>query len=95
MWSKIYLVALAIALLVITSLSFYSYNWLTSIDAPVNVVQNYEYYSNLAWLFLWLSSIFLMVLANVFVLESSTIVGFVDDIIFVFCNFYNPSNILV
>ncbi len=65
MWSKIYLVALAIALLVITSLSFYSYNWLTSIDAPVNVVQNYEYYSNLAWLFLWLSSILLLVLANV------------------------------
>ncbi len=51
-------------MLVMSALSFYAYNWLKSIDAPVNVVQNYEYFSNLAWMFLWLSSIVLLVLAN-------------------------------
>ena len=64
MWNKIYSIALGISLLVTASLSFYAYNWLSSIDAPVNVVQNYEYYSGLVWMFLWLSSIILLVLAN-------------------------------
>jgi len=64
MWNKIYSIALAISLFIMTSLSFYAYNWLKSIDAPANVVQNYEYYSGLAWMFLWLSSIILLVLAN-------------------------------
>jgi hypothetical protein len=66
MWNKIYSMALAISLLIMSSLSFYAFSWLKSIDAPVNVVQNYEYYSGLAWIFLWLSSIILLVLANAF-----------------------------
>lgn len=66
MWNKIYSLALAIAVLIMSSLAFYSYSWLTSIDAPVNVVQNYENFSAMAWLFLWLSSIILLILANVF-----------------------------
>ncbi len=66
MWNKIYLIALAIAVLVMTSLTFYSYSWLSSIDAPTNVAQNYENSSGIAWMFLWFSSIILLVLANVF-----------------------------
>lgn len=65
MWNKIYSIALAIAVLIMSSLAFYSYSWLNSIDAPVNVVQNYENFSGMAWMFLWLSSIILLVLANV------------------------------
>lgn len=64
MWNKIYSIALAISVLVMSGLSFYGYNWLKSIDAPVNVVQNYEYFSGLAWMFLWFSSIVLLILAN-------------------------------
>lgn len=65
MWNKIYFIALAIALLIVTILSFYSYNWLTSVDAPINVVQNYEFFSGITWMFLWLSSIILLVIATV------------------------------
>ncbi len=66
MWNKIYLIALAIAVLIMSSLAFYSNSWLDSIDAPVNVIQNYEDSSGMTWMFLWLSSIILLILANVF-----------------------------
>lgn len=61
--------ALAIAVLIMASLAFYSYSWLGSIDAPLNVVQNYENFSGMAWLFLWLSSIILLIVANVLFLR--------------------------
>lgn len=65
MWNKTYLIALAVAVLIISSLYFYSYGWLGSPGAPVSVVENYEYYSGLAWTFLWFSSIVLLILGNV------------------------------
>lgn len=64
MWNKIYFIALAVAVLTMASLGFYSYSWLQSKTNPSDVLQNYDYYSNLAWIFLWLSSIALLVLAN-------------------------------
>lgn len=64
MWNKIYFIALAVAVLAMASLGFYSYSWLQSPTRPTDVVQNYNYYSNLAWLFLWISSFVLLVLAN-------------------------------
>jgi len=65
MWNKTYSIALAIAVLVMSSLCFYAYSWLSSIAAPVSVVQNYEYFSSIAWTFLWLSTIVLLILGNV------------------------------
>lgn len=64
MWNKIFFIALSIAVLAMASFSFYSYSWLQSQTRPADVLQNYEYFSNLAWLFLWISSIVLLVLAN-------------------------------
>lgn len=64
MWNKIYLIALALAVLVMSSLSFYSYTWLQSPTKPADVTANYDYYSGLAWMFLWISSIILLILAN-------------------------------
>lgn len=64
MWNKIYFISLAIAVLVMASLDFYSSSWLQSIGNPVNAVQNYEQFSGIAWLFLWISTLLLLVLAN-------------------------------
>jgi len=65
MWNKIYTAVLGISFVLMVGLTFYSYTWLQSVGAPVNVVQNYDYYSNISWLFLWISSLVLLVLANV------------------------------
>jgi len=65
MWNNIYSIALAISLLIIASLEFYAYSWLQSPTRPADVVQNYDYFAGWAWLFLWLSSIILLVLANI------------------------------
>ena len=56
---------LGVSIVLIAGLTFYSYTWLQSVAAPVNVVQSYDYYSNIGWMFLWISSIILLVLANV------------------------------
>ena len=64
MWNKTYSIALAIAILAMSSLCFYAYSWLQSIGAPAAAAQNYEYFSGVAWTFLWLSSVVLLVLAN-------------------------------
>jgi hypothetical protein len=65
MWNKIYLVALAVAVLGIGALGFLSYKWLHSISKPTDVVENYQYYANLYWTFLFISSLVLLILANV------------------------------
>ena len=49
----------------IAGLSYYSFSWLQSVSAPTNVVQNYDYYANLNWMFLWISSLVLLAAANV------------------------------
>lgn len=65
MWNKVYLAAFAILLLPMVFLSYYSGSWLNSIGAPQTVVENYHYYSNLSWNYLWISTIILMILGNV------------------------------
>ncbi len=64
MWNKIYTGILGISFLLMAGLVYYSYSWLQSVSAPPNVVQNYDYYANLSWMFLWISSLLLLVVAN-------------------------------
>jgi hypothetical protein len=64
MWNKIYTAAIGISFVLMAGLTFYSYTWLQSVAAPAMVAQNYDYYSNTGWMFLWISSIILLVLAN-------------------------------
>jgi Na+-driven multidrug efflux pump len=92
MWNKIYLIALAVSLLAMTLLTFYSYNWLSSIDAPVNVVQNYEYFSGIAWAFLLAFVNNTAGFGKCNVLENSKILGFMDDVS-LFCFFRNYPDI--
>lgn len=64
MWSRIYFTALIVALLAMTFLTYYSWDWLNSIGAPASVVENYAFYSSLGWIVLWLSTIVLLILGN-------------------------------
>ncbi|HKX84070.1 MAG TPA: hypothetical protein VJL58_07620, partial [Pyrinomonadaceae bacterium] len=64
MWNRIFLIALAIAVLPMAFLTYYSWDWLRSIGSPASVVENYAFYSSLGWAFLWISTIVLLVLAN-------------------------------
>ena len=65
MWSKLYLVFLAIAIAVMAFFTFYSWSWLQSIGLPAAAVEGYEIHSGLSWVFLWLSSITLLLWGNV------------------------------
>jgi hypothetical protein len=65
MWDKIYLAVLAAALLVMSFFSFYSYSWLHSIGSPKDALAGYEYYAGLAGAFLWISTLVLLILANI------------------------------
>ncbi len=64
MWNKIYTAVLGISFVLLAVLTYYSYSWLQSPTKPTDVVGNFDYYSNLGWMFLWVSSILLLVLAN-------------------------------
>ncbi len=64
MWSKIYLVILAVAIIVMAFFTFYSWSWLQSIGLPSAAVAGYEYHAALAWPALWLPTIALLVLGN-------------------------------
>lgn len=65
MLQKIYIGALGISFVILSGLTFYAFNWLQSVGSPANVVLGYEYYANLNWIFLWASSLLLLILANV------------------------------
>jgi hypothetical protein len=65
MWNKIYTAVLGISFVLLAGLIFYSYTWLQSPTKPVDVAANYDYYSNVGWMFLWISSLILLVIANV------------------------------
>ncbi len=65
MWNKIYVGVLGLAFLLMFVLTYLTFSWLQSVDKPVNVVANYDYYSNICRTFLWVSSLLLLILANV------------------------------
>lgn len=65
MWNKVYLVVLAIFLLPMIILTYYTGSWLESVDAPRAVAENYEYFANISRTFLWISTIVLLIIGNV------------------------------
>lgn len=64
MWTRIYLLALVLAILPMTFITYYSWDWLSSIGSPASVVENYAFYSSIGWMFLWASTIVLLIFAN-------------------------------
>ena len=68
MFNKIYFAVLAIAVLVVGFLTFMSYSQLQSVGfAPTQIVENFLSYNNITQLSLWISSLTLLVLANVII----------------------------
>jgi len=65
MWNKIYLGCLAASALALGILMYLSIDWLNSIGSPVIAVEKYNYYSNLSWAFLWISTLILLAVGNV------------------------------
>ena len=65
MWNKIFLGLLAIAILGMLGLTYFSYSWLQSLTKPADVAANYNFYTNLYWLTLWISSLVLLIVGNV------------------------------
>lgn len=66
MFTKIYLALLGISLLVIVTLTFLCYSQLQSIGfAPTQIVENFESYDGFYKTVLWISSIALLILANI------------------------------
>jgi len=64
MLSKIYLGLLAISFAAMAFFTYYSWSWLQSIGQPKAAVEGYEYHANLACIFLVISGIVLLMLAN-------------------------------
>lgn len=66
MFTKIYLAIFAVAFLVMLTVTILAYTQLQSFGfPPPQIVQNFEYYDGLLKTILWISSILLLVLANV------------------------------
>lgn len=65
MWNKFYAAVLGISIVLSAVFTYYAYTWLQSISAPTSVVQNYEHYAHINWVFLCASSILLLILANI------------------------------
>jgi hypothetical protein len=65
MWNKIFFTALILALLPICFLTFYAHSWLQSIGDPRVALENFTYYAGLAWLWLWISFVGLLIIANI------------------------------
>ncbi|MFM9904012.1 MAG: hypothetical protein ACKVQJ_05505 [Pyrinomonadaceae bacterium] len=70
MWSKLYLVLLAFAVILLAFLTFYSWSWLQSIGSPTAAVAGYEYYSGIGWPALWVSMVVLLAMGNGVLWES-------------------------
>jgi len=65
MWNKIYLAVLAAAFLVMCFFTFYANSWLGSIGNPKDAIEGYEHYAGIGSLSLSISSVILLILANV------------------------------
>lgn len=70
MWNRIYLLVLAVCTVIMVFFTYYSWTWLKSIGSPQAAVEGYLYHSGLAWKFLWISSIALVILANAVLAKS-------------------------
>jgi len=66
MWNKIYLIILAAAILLSGVLTYLAYSKLQSSGfAPATIAETYNYYANLGSIFLWISTLILLISANV------------------------------
>lgn len=66
MWNKVYFLALAVAAVVMGVLAYLAFNELQKIGfAPATIAGNFLYYESMYHQFLWMSSVLLLIVANV------------------------------
>lgn len=65
MLNKIYLIILAIFTAAMGVLIYLSYSWLQSLTAPRDVQENFLYFYNISWSFLFVSTLILLIAANI------------------------------
>ena len=65
MLTKIYLIALAVLIIPMGFFTVYAWSWLQSVGNPQTTVDNFTFWSVIFQPFLWISSIILLILANV------------------------------
>ncbi len=70
MFTKIYLIALAVFLIPMGFFTVYSWSWLQSVGSPQTTVDNFTFWSGVYEPFLWISSAILLILANVILWKS-------------------------
>ena len=70
MWNKIYFAVLAAAALAMCFFTFYAVSWFGSIGSPKDALAGYEYYAGIGTAFLSISSVILLILANVILWNS-------------------------
>lgn len=73
MLNKIFLILLAVSVVVMSVLVFFCHSWLSSVDKPSSVADNLDFYAGLAGTFLWISSLALLVFANVVLWKSRSV----------------------
>ena len=64
MWTKIYLVSLALCIVVVGIPSYNAASWLGSIGSPVAAIEGFEHSAKWAWPLLWVTSAGLLILAS-------------------------------
>ena len=65
MLNKIYLIALAVFVVGMCVLTYFGFDWLSSLTVPDDVKRNYEQWFRYGQIFLFVSSLILLILANV------------------------------
>jgi len=66
MWTKIFLILFAVALVAMGVLTYLSYAQLQSVGfAPKDIAESFLSYAGFYWTFFWISSLVLLILANV------------------------------
>lgn len=66
MWNKVYFLALAVAAVVMGVLAYLAFSQLQGIGfSPTQIAENFRHYESLYQQFLWMSSVILLILANV------------------------------
>ena len=65
MLNKIYLIALAVFVVGMCVLTYFGFDWLSSLTVPDDVKRNYEQWFRYGRIFLFVSSLILLILANV------------------------------
>lgn len=67
MLKKIFLAILIISILITGFFTFYSYSWLGSVGNPEVTVENFTYFSQIAWSSLWISFIALIIYSAILI----------------------------